>query len=70
MHWGQWAAIKTPEDIAELKHIVGEYYSVPPVSITWHKSPMCKILLDENFVQFVDEVLDEKTQSQKNSIAD
>ena len=60
MHWGQWAAIKTAEDFAELKHIIGNFYSAPPVSITWEKSPICKSLLDENFVRFVDETLEEK----------
>ncbi|MBL4709274.1 MAG: hypothetical protein JKY48_12635, partial [Flavobacteriales bacterium] len=59
MHWGQWAAIKTAEDLAELKHIIGIYYSAPPVSITWGKSPMGKGLLDEGFVSFVDEMLEE-----------
>jgi hypothetical protein len=63
MHWGQWAAIKTTEDLAELEHIIGEFYTVPPVSITWEKSPMGKNLLDENFVRFVDEILEEKKQA-------
>ncbi|RLA47947.1 MAG: hypothetical protein DRR06_01050 [Gammaproteobacteria bacterium] len=64
-HWGQWAAIKTPADLAELKHIISLWYSTPPMSTTWEKSPIGKNLLDENFVSFVDEILKEKRAESK-----
>jgi hypothetical protein len=59
LHWGQWASTNTPDDIVEIKHIVSEFYSAPPMSISWTISPY-KEMLDENFVRFVNEVLEEE----------
>lgn len=64
LHWGQWASTKAPEDIVELKHIISTFYSVPPMSASWAHSPI-KAMLDEEFVDFVDEVLAEKKKSEQ-----
>ncbi len=60
LHWGQFASLKTKEDTTELEHLISEYYSVPPVSDSWQKSPFGRNLLDEKFVRFVDNVIAKK----------
>ena len=62
LHWGQFASINTPQDLAELEHLVAEFYSVPPVSVSWQRSPLGRPLLDERFVRFVDGALEKKKQ--------
>jgi hypothetical protein len=60
LHWGQFASLKTEEDKAELEHLVSEYYTMPPVSDSWEKSPFGRNLLDEKFVRFVDAAIAKK----------
>ena len=62
LHWGQYASITTPEDLAELEHVISEVYSVPPVSVSWQRSPFSKNMLDDSFVRFVDQVLEKKKE--------
>ena len=60
LHWGQYASINTPVDLAELQHLVSEFYSVPPVSVSWQRSRYHKNLLDRRFVRFVDHAVERK----------
>jgi hypothetical protein len=62
LHWGQYASIHTPEDQAELEHIISEVYSVPPISVSWQKSPFARSMLEEDFVRFVNHVLEKKKE--------
>ena len=59
LHWGQWASIKTQDDLAEIEHIISEFYSMPPMSVSWQNSPYIA-MLDERFVDFVNEALEGK----------
>ena len=54
IHWAQWASITTERDMAELKHLVSEFYSVPPMSIAWKESRNSR-LLDLEFQAFINE---------------
>ena len=54
LHWGQWASITTERDQDELKHLISEFYSVPPMSIAWTNSQNVR-LLDPGFQKFVTE---------------
>jgi len=60
IHWGQYVSITTPEDRAELEHIITQFYSVPPGSVSWKRSPFGRDFLDERFVQFVGDTLAKK----------
>ena len=60
MYWGQWTATNDPDDLLELKHIIQTLFALPGMRHTWDSSPLGKVLLDEQFVEFVDEVLDEE----------
>ncbi|MFT4562835.1 MAG: hypothetical protein ACI9BW_002582 [Gammaproteobacteria bacterium] len=60
MYWGQWTATNDPDDLRELKHIIQTLFALPGMRHTWDSSPLGKVLLDERFVEFVDEVLDEE----------
>ena len=62
LHWGQYASITTPEDRAELEHLISVLYSVPPVSVSWQRSPFGRNMLDESFVRFVDHALEKKKE--------
>ncbi len=61
IHWAQWASSTTEKDMDELRHLVSEFYSIPPMSITWANSPYTR-LLDPGFQEFVNEILREKQQ--------
>ncbi len=52
LHWGQYASIKTPEDLDELEHLVSVFYSVPPMSVCLRTGPYSNNL-DKRFLQFV-----------------
>jgi hypothetical protein len=58
MYWGQWASSHEKSDIVELEHVMVRLFSLPGVRHTWDLSPLGKVLLDEDFVRFVDEVLE------------
>ena len=57
MYWGQWTATNDPNDLEELKHIIGKLFTLPGMRRTWDSSPLGKVLLDERFVGFVDAIL-------------
>jgi hypothetical protein len=59
LHWGQWASITTENDLGELKHLISEFYSVPPMSIVWTESKDVR-LLDSRFIAFVNNAVLEK----------
>ena len=58
MYWAQWSATNDPNDLQVLKHIIKSLF-IHGTRRTWDTSPMGKALLDERFVQFVDEALAE-----------
>ena len=62
LHWGQWASITTERDMNELRHLVSELYSQPPMSIAWQESANV-VLLEPEFRQFVDDAIATKEQS-------
>lgn len=59
IHWAQWASTTTEKDLDELRHLVSEFYSIPPMSTMWAHSPYVK-MLDPGFQNFVNETLGEK----------
>ena len=59
LHWAQWASLKTDDDLAELRHIIQVFYGGPPMNAVWELHPYVQ-LLDEQFVQFVNEALGRK----------
>jgi hypothetical protein len=59
LHWSQYASTHDAKDLEELKHIIATFYTLPGVTLSWEMSPIGKPLLEEDFVAFVDEVLDE-----------
>jgi len=62
LHWGQWASITTEKDIVELKHLVSEFYSVPPISVVWAEDESVQ-LLDSEFIEFVNDAVLEKRRA-------
>ena len=62
LHWGQWASITTEKDMAELKHLVSEFYSVPPISVIWTEDESTR-LLDPEFIEFVNDAVLEKQRA-------
>ena len=62
LHWGQWASITTEKDMAELKHLVSEFYSVPPISVVWTEDDSVQ-LLDSEFIEFVNNAVLEKQRA-------
>ncbi len=57
MYWGQWNTTHDPKDLLELEHVITKLYSLPGVRHTWDVSPVGKVFLDDDFVEFVDGVL-------------
>ena len=57
LHWGQYASTTTKKDLDELKNVVEIFYGNPGVQIIWNNSPFAKPALDNDFVNFVEEVL-------------
>ena len=60
LHWGQWASMTTERDIDELRHLISEFYSKPPMSIAWKESQNVA-LLEPEFRKFVDDAIASKT---------
>jgi len=58
MYWGQWASSHEKSDLIELEHVMVKIFSIPGVRHTWDISPVGKVMMDEEFVLFVDLVLD------------
>jgi hypothetical protein len=56
LHWGQWGSMTTDSDIAELQHLIQEFYTRPPMSAFWAQSPYVR-MLDPAFVEFVNAAL-------------
>ena len=56
LHWGQWNTSNEEKDIAELKHMIRRFYTLPQVRMIWegHRG-----WLDANFESFVNEILAE-----------
>jgi hypothetical protein len=61
LHWGQWASMTTDRDIDELRHLISEFYSRPPMSIAWKESQNTA-LLDSEFRKFVDDAIASKIE--------
>ena len=57
LHWGQYASTTTKKDLDELKNVVEIFYGNPGVQIIWNNSPFAKPALENDFVNFVEEVL-------------
>ena len=53
---------------AELEHIIGEYYTIPPVSDSWQRSPYGKNLLHKFFVEFVDRSIEKKKAQMRMTV--
>ena len=62
LHWGQWASITTEKDMAELKHLISEFYSAPPISVVWADDESVQ-LLDSEFIEFVNDAILEKQRA-------
>ncbi len=58
MYWGQWASSHEKSDLLELEHVIVKLFSLPGVRHTWDISPLGKVFMDEEFVLFVDRVLE------------
>jgi hypothetical protein len=57
LHWGQYASTTKESDIQELEKLVAAFYTHPSVRLCWEKGPWVKPLLEDSFVNFVDEIL-------------
>ena len=57
MHWGQYSSSTSPEDLAEIENVVGEYYRNPAVRFSWDHNPFAKPMLDPRFVRFVEHAI-------------
>ncbi|MBG6176688.1 hypothetical protein IWQ50_004525 [Labrenzia sp. EL_132] len=57
LHWGQFQSITVPEDLDDLKRLVAAFYSAPPMSNCWQKSPYGKKIYDPKFVKFVEDAV-------------
>jgi hypothetical protein len=57
LHWGQFQSITVPEDLNDLKRLVAAFYSSPPMSNCWEKSPYGKKIYDPKFVKFVEDAV-------------
>ena len=66
VHWAQWKTTHDEKSLAELKHLIGYFYSMPTMLRTWEQSPWGKPLMDEEFVEFVDFVLSEQKAKQES----
>ena len=56
-HWAQFASSKSNEDIAELEHLVKNFYAMAPVRYSWENGPVVN-QLDPEFHSFVNEILE------------
>jgi hypothetical protein len=56
LHWGQWSSMTTEGDVAELQHLIKEFYASPVMSAFWKSSPSV-LMLDPSFVDFVNAAL-------------
>ena len=63
LHWGQFSSTTTDDDLGELARLIGVFYSNPPMSICWNESPFDKGLVEDKFVEFVNEAV--KSQQKK-----
>jgi hypothetical protein len=61
MYWGQWASSHEKRDLAELEHVITQFFSLPGARHTWDFSPVGKVFLDEEFVQFVERIVDKNS---------
>ena len=59
MWWGQYASTTESKDNEELKHIVKSLGGSPGMRNHWKHSPISRPLLEDEFVTFVDEILEE-----------
>jgi hypothetical protein len=67
LHWGQFSSTTTEDDVEELKHLIGVFYSNPPMSICWNESPFDKGLVEPKFVEFVNEAVEShRTKGQRD----
>jgi hypothetical protein len=64
LHWGNFASITSPKDMAELTNVVSTFYQIPAVRYSWEHSPYAKPILDPEFVEFVESTL---SNASKNS---
>jgi hypothetical protein len=58
LYWGQWISSHEQRDLKELEHIICSMFKLPGFRHTWDVSPLGKIIMDEDFVKFVDGVLE------------
>jgi hypothetical protein len=58
MYWGQWSSSHEKSDLVELEHVITKLFSLPGIRHTWDISPVGKVFMDEEFVQFVDGILE------------
>ena len=58
MYWGQWASSHEKSDLVELEHVIIMLFRLPGIRHTWDISPVGKVFMDEEFVQFVDDILE------------
>ena len=65
LHWGQWASTTSKEDIEELRHLISEFYSTPPMITVW-RSGFYTNLLDPAFADFVNSAVDEKLRETRS----
>jgi hypothetical protein len=59
IHWSQFRSMKTPEDERELENLIRVFYTIPPMSVLWEHDPLIKVLIDAEFVRWVDGILAE-----------
>lgn len=58
LHWGQYSTTSTERDMMELRNIISSFYSQPAILYSWENGPFGKIMFDDDFVAFVDSLID------------
>ena len=58
VHWGQFSSTTEERDLTDLENLVRRLYRTPPYDYCWKHSPWAAPILDQEFVQFVDDLLD------------
>jgi hypothetical protein len=54
---GQYNTTSTQKDLEELRNIIGSFYSISAAHYAWNNSPFGKQKYEENFVKFVDSII-------------
>lgn len=58
VHWGQFSSTTERRDLTDLENLINRLYQNQPFDYCWKHSPWAAPILDREFVNFVDDLLD------------